>query len=72
MLTLQRFTYDVEKQRKTKILDKVDMLFDFHLKDVFPDLNIPNTLDYEYELYAFIVHLVNILCILKNNINLKG
>ncbi len=41
------------------------MLFDFHLKDVFPALNIPNTLDYEYELYAFIVHLVNIVPIFK-------
>jgi len=36
------------------------MLFDFHLKDVFPALNIPNTMDYEYELYAFIVPIFKI------------
>jgi hypothetical protein len=59
-MMIMRFTYDIQEQRKIKILEKVLMEFTIHMKDVFMDLDIPNTPNFEYELYGFIIHLVNI------------
>lgn len=33
------------------------MVFEFDVRDIFPEKNLPERDEYKYELYAFIVHM---------------
>lgn len=39
------------------MLDKVLFEFSIDMKDVFPDLRVPDQDSFKYDLYAFIIHL---------------
>lgn len=39
------------------MLDKVMFEFSIDMRDVFPNLRIPDNDSFKYDLYAFIVHL---------------
>lgn len=59
IITLKRFLWDQQEKEKKKITDKIRLYFYFHLREVFPELNVSlNDKSAGYKLYAVIMHMV--------------